>query len=563
MNYEVLSPWAEIDYSKLSGLSTRLERMNGKTIGLFADFMAISTYMLRTIEEELKKRYPDIQFKFIEYKKETAEIFKDTQFDPVFKDWIKECDAVISAYGVVPSSSLFLGYNAAYMESLGKPTVMLLNKRTQSAGNRGIKARNYPNLRTIVYDFKGSADIVRGHVTQEICRASMAGDIVQMTDDIVRALTSPLSDEEKTPTIPSQALAKNTLTGTYDELSKVFYQHGWTNGQPIAMPTEEAVLEMLRGTELPKDHVVAQIPPMMGLATVEKIAINAVMAGCLPIYLPVLIAAVKGALDERIFFEGWCCSQSTWGPVVTVSGPVVNDIGINTKDNALSPYYKANSVIGRAFGYILMNIGGLRPGVEDLSEMGHEFRVGFCLGDNYDENPWGPVHQDFGLRKEDSAVTMFWPQEHRVFQKNSIPDFLRAICKINPLGWEPGLMLIYTPIAAKMFADAGWSKQRVHAYIVEYARQPYADVDIPWLVGNNHYPETVSLTECAEHTSRIFWNSKHMLSIVAGGHAGSMITVYAGGGDHGGPSVTKIELPDKWDALKKEYSTWVPDYIKY
>lgn len=563
MNFTVLSPWAEVDSSKLSGLSPRLDSLKGKTIGLFADFMAIATYVLREIEEQLKERYPEIKFKFIDYKKETVEIFKDIQFDSVFKEWIVDCDAVISAYGTVPSSSLFLGYNSAYMELLGKPTVMLLTGRTQSAGVRGKKARNYPNLRTLVYDFKGSADIVRGHITQELCKASMAGDIVQLTDDIVHALTSPLTDEEKNPTIPSQDLAKNMLTGTYDDISKVFYQHGWTNGQPIAMPTEAAVSEMLRGTDLPREYVVAQIPPMMGLATVEKIAINAVMAGCLPIYMPILIAAIKGALDERIFFEGWCCSQSTWGPVVTVSGPIVNDIGINTRDNALSPYYKANSVIGRAFGYLLMNIGGLRPGVEDLSEMGHEFRLGFCVGDNYDENPWGPVHLDFNLKKEDSAVTMFWPQEHRVFQKNNIPDFLRAICKINPLGWEPGLMLIYTPIAAKMFADAGWSKQRVHEYIVEYARQLYTDVDIPWLVGNNHYPETVSLTECADHTSRIFWSSKHMLSIVAGGHAGSMITVYAGGGDHGGPSVTNIDFPKCWADLVKEYNGWVPDYIKY
>ena len=102
---------------------------------------------------------------------------------------------------------------------------------------------------------------------------------------------------------------------------------------------------MMRGTDLPADHVVARIPPMMGLATVEKIAVNAVMAGCLPTYLPVLIAAVQGAMDPKIYLEGWCCSQSTWGPVLTLSGKVAKDIGFNTADHALTPAFRANTTI--------------------------------------------------------------------------------------------------------------------------------------------------------------------------------------------------------------------------
>ncbi len=329
------------------------------------------------------------------------------------------------------------------------------------------------------------------------------------------------------------------------------------------MPTREAVDEMLRGTDLPADYVVAEIPPMMGKATVEKIAVNAVMAACLPTYLPVLISAVKGSLDEKIFFEGWTCIQSTWGPMLTLSGPIVRDINLNVDGNFLSPYYKANTAIARAYGNILMNIGGVRPGIEDLAEMGHEFRIGYCMGDNTEMNPWQPLHMDFGFAETDSAVTMSWPQEHRVFQKGSPAAFLKGICKINPLGWDPGLILIFSPIAAKMFADAGWTKKKVMDYIVEYARVPGEDVDIQWLVGNMHEPEHVPLPEDMKAPTRIFWSSRHMFAVVGGGMAGPMMAVLAGGGDHGGPSCTKIDLPKNWDALVKEYSDYSRGHIDY
>jgi len=562
MEYSVLSPWAEIDYSDLSGLSSRLDSLEGKTIGMFGDFMINATYMLKSIEKELTKRYSNIKFSYLRYEVETFEIFKDKEFDPEFKEWLGGVDAVFSFYGSVPSSALFLGYNSAYMEKLGKPTVMMTTERTYSAGLRGVKARMKPGLRILKYDIQ--VDRVRGHVDQAAVDKALEKDITKLTDDLVSAVTSPLSEIEKNPTAPSQELATKVFIGSANDITKTFYKYGWTNGTPITMPTAAAVEEMLAGTDLPKDHIVCNIPPKMGQATVEKIAVNACMAGCLPTYMPVLIAAIQGAvLDDRIYLEGWTCSQSTWGPVLTVSGKIVRDIGLNVDGNFLSPYYKANAAIARAYGYIMMNIGGLRPNIEDLSEMGHEFRMGFCVGDNSEKSPWNPLHEDFGFAKNDNAVTMFWPQEHRVLQKGSPEAFLTELCKISLLGWEPGLMLIFSPIAAKMFADAGWTKQKILDYIVEYARVPGSQIDVQWLINNMHEPENVSLPVSMEHPTRLFWNDKHMFSIVGGGNAGPMMAVLAGGGDHGGPSCTKIELPEKWDELVKEYSDYTLGHIDY
>ncbi len=561
MYQNVLSPWAVVDQSNLYGLSPRLETLNGKTIGMFGDFMMVATYMLQVVEEELLKQYPQAKFSYFRYETETTDIAKDADIAEEFHRWLDGVDCVLAFYGAVPSSSLFLGYNAAYMEKLGKPTVMAVVPRTYSAGLRGVKARSVPGLRVVSYmpevlDIFGRSDVQQ-------TRRNMGQTIPQFTAQLLAGLTEPLTEEEKNPTPASQDYATKTYSGTWESLNSLFYQNGWTNGTPICVPTREAVDEMLRGTDLPADYLVARIPPMMGQATVEKIAVNAVMAGCLPTYLPVLIAAVQGAMDPKIYLEGWCCSQSTWGPVLTLSGKITKDIGFNTADHALTPAFRANSTIGKAFGYIMMNIGGVRPGIEDLSEMGHEFRQGFCMGDDSESNPWLPLHTDFGLAEEDSAVTMFWPQEHRTITAATVEGVLSGLCKLDPYGWDPGAAVILSPKCARMMAEAGWTKERILRYIVEYDRKPASEVDLAWLIQNNHPPKTVDLPVNATHSTRIFWSDEHMFLTVAGGQAGSMVTVFTGGGDHGGPSCARIQLPKDWDALVAEYHQHKPDYLAY
>ncbi len=561
MKHTVLSPWAEVDQSDLHGLAPRLETLNGKTIGMFGDFMNTATYMLQVVELEILKAYPAARFSYFRYDTETTDIAKDAAEAEAFQTWLDGIDCALVFYGAVPSSSLFLGYNAAHIEKQGKPVAMAVTPRTYSAGVRGVKARCVPGLRIVQY-LPLVLDIF-GHCDLETMKQNMGETAAPFAGELMAALTAPLTAEEKRPVPASQSYATNTYTGTPEELNELFYRNGWTNGTPIAMPTRQAVDEMLRGTDYPPDYVVAKIPPMMGCATVEKIAVNAVMAGCLPTYLPVLIAAVRGIMDPKIYLEGWCCSQSTWGPVLTLSGRVAKDIGFNTADHALTPAFRANAATARAFGYIMMNIGGVRPGVEDLSEMGHEFRLGFCMGDDLDANPWKPLHTDFGFAEEDSAVTMFWPQEHRALKAGSIQGYLTELCRIVPYGWDPGLAIVMTPQCAKLFADAGWTKQRILDYVVEYARRPGREVDLEWLVGNNHPPKTVDLPVDPAHATRIFWSREHMFVLVAGGNAGTMMTVFGGGGDHGGPSCAKIELPKAWDKLVAQYSGAKPQYLNY
>lgn len=144
-----------------AGLSSRMDDLNGKAIGLFVDFMVVSDCMAYAVEDALWQRYPGASFSHIVYARDPIRITDDPEFQPEFLDWIAEVDCVIAFYGSVPSSSLFLGYNCAYMEKLGKPTTMLVVPRTYPAGIRGVRACGVSGLRTVQYDV--TVDKVSGH----------------------------------------------------------------------------------------------------------------------------------------------------------------------------------------------------------------------------------------------------------------------------------------------------------------------------------------------------------------------------------------------------------------
>jgi len=298
MEYEVLSPWAEVDYSGAKGLSKRLDALDGKVIGLFAHFKEHSPLMLAEIANQLSAAYPTATFLPLQYPKDTKEIDHDPDFKPVFLDWLDKIDGVISAYGDAGSCAMFLAYNTAYIENLGKPTVMLCKSDVANAARRGAGARMAPAMRIVESSIIDCSFLpaLDEEWMEKMIRPVLKDNVGALADALVR----PLTEEERTPPAKSEDYAGIKFTGNLWEVNDYFYKMGWTNGSPIIPPTREAVDEMLTGTDLPADTIVAKLPPMLGNATVEKIAVNAVMCGCLPTYMPVLIAAVRGMMDPRI-----------------------------------------------------------------------------------------------------------------------------------------------------------------------------------------------------------------------------------------------------------------------
>lgn len=567
LQYTVLSPWAASEARQPRGLSPRLDTLAGKTIGLYAHFKGHAILILDEMAKQLSKQFPDLKFDHFQYTKEITEIIDDPEYAPKAAAWAAGVDAVICAYGDAGSCSMFLAKNAAFFERQGKPTVDLLCRSFHNSSKRGVASQAVPGLRLVEMAF---GDLSGERVLDDaLLDRVVRPEVRRAAGEVVQALTAPLTDEERSP-VAAQDYSNAVFTGTVQEINNHYYRMGWTTGLPIVPPTREAVDEMLAGTNLPPDTVLGKIPPMNGLATVEKVAINAVMAGCLPTYMPVLIAAVRGMLAPNIQLCGWTCSNANWMPFTIVNGKVARDIGLHSGRAVLSPYYKPNTAIPRALAYITMNIGGVRQGMEDMSAMGTVGRGGVCFAENEADSPWEPLQTRYGFTPEDSTVTMFWPADVQTLGGGlggafTPEGFLKAMCKVQAFGWWTGGVFILSPEIANMFAQAGWTKQRLLDYVVEYNRIPADEWNLRWLVQSNHEPRKdggipVETPLDGSYCARRFWNDEHMFIVVAGAQWGVAVT---GGGDHGGPSCTKIELPDNWEDLVERYRDVTPHYLDY
>lgn len=558
MTYSVLSPWAKSGYMDKKPINPRPVTLKGKTVGLYASFKEYHPFFMRELERQLAQVLPcDTKYAHYTYIVDTCEIQNDPVHYPEFKKWLEGVDIVVGIGADMGSCALFMGYIFAHIEKLGKPAVLLSKRQYLPSAAKGASARSYPGLRIVSYDGPGFVPngVDCGDWTINTYRKIIADILPQILD----AMTAPLTGAEQFP-VKVQDVSEDVFTGTLDEINAHFYRSGWTNGTPVVPPTEEAVIEMLKGTDLPRGYVVAELPPMLGHATVEKIAINGIMAGCLPTYMPVLIAIVEAMADERIKLEGWTCSNAGWAPTIVINGPIRKVLGMNAGRNLLSPYTKASSCIARALAYIIMNISGCRSQKEDMSGPGSDCRFGVCIAEDEEGSPWLPLQTDCGYDKGDSCVTLFWPSEHTQLPTMSVSATLGKLCTLWHGGFDVGAMIILPPENAKLFADAGYTKVDILNYVKEYNRRPSSEIPRA-AIGNNHpRPGLVFPAPGLEHSAPLFWNTEHMFVIVGGRDWGM---AYLGGGDHGGPVCKKAIPPKSWADLTNTYCPVVPEYLDY
>ena len=373
------------------------------------------------------------------------------------------------------------------------------------------------------------------------CESTVAEDIQAgidgALDKIIAALTDPLTEEEKSPEKFVETPSRIAFTGTLEEVNQFFYRKGWGDGLPILPPTEEAVAQMMAGTDLPPDHVVAKLIPRMGKATVEKIAVNAVMAGALPTYMPVLIAAVDAISDPKTRFDTFEVSTGSWAPLLVINGPIRNDIHINCSSGMMSPGDIANAAIGRAVGLIVKNIGGARKGIEDMGTLGDAMKYSLVIGENEENSPWEPLHVEFGYEKEDNTVTVMFPDRFT----QTIPAQTHAEGIATALaGMGPGALscMIVIPDHARIFEQEGWSKKQVKEFIMKNS-------------GGSRQPGGLQ--------------NEDFMIVVAGGPGTWMGLLQSFGNRAFGNSFVtrKIELPGNWEELTAKYNTLVPRYENY
>lgn len=300
-----------------------------------------------------------------------------------------------------------------------------------------------------------------------------------------------------------------------------FHSRGWTDGLPIVPPTTEAVEACLEWAVLAADHLVG-IEPVRGRAlTAEKVAINAVMAGCLPMHFPVVITAVTAMLEEPFLLHGTTASTGGSAVMLVVNGPIRNEIGMDATFNALGPSDRASTCIGRAVRLILGNLLEVRPGEIDRSTFGHAGKISFCMAEDEENSPWSSLAEERLGDPHVSAVTAMAAMAPRqvmnewTTEPEQILDTFIAEIQANMRHysiWPGNYAVVIPPQLRQHFAAASWSKSDIQNYVFENAailRGEWADCGKGAVVGDK-----------ADRRYQALPDPDHLLVIAAGGPAG-------------------------------------------
>ena len=295
---------------------------------------------------------------------------------------------------------------------------------------------------------------------------------------------------------------------------------GWSDGLPIIPPTEDRVWGLVEGSGLPADHTVGIIPPALGEATIEKIAINAVMAGCLREYMPVLVATVEAICDEQFNLPA---IQTTTNPAcvgIVINGPIRNEIGVNSGRGCLGPGWRANATIGRAIRLVQLNVGGASPGEIDKAIHGFPGKYTLCFGEDEEGSPWEPLHVERGFHEGDSTATVnsFNGTLNIITsQYHEIRDMLAVVARdYGQMGsnnmilgkGEPAIVL--TADHAGRASEAGMSKGDVKQFLYDNSGIPESDLR-PMV--RRHRIEAVTVKGMVHQTRK----PEDLMLVVAGG----------------------------------------------
>lgn len=336
--------------------------------------------------------------------------------------------------------------------------------------------------------------------------------------------------------------------GDYDDPIEVAYERGWSDGLPVVPPTEVRVLRMLHGTTRAPDHVIGDIPPNLVPCTVEKAAINAVMAGCKPEYFRVVLAAIEAALIPEFAMHGLLCTTYFSGPVVVVNGPIAQAIGMNWGGNALGQGNRANATIGRALQLVIRNVGGGIPGGIDRATLGQPGKYTFCFAEDETEPTWEPWPVSRGFASGISTVSLF--AGDGVFanfdQISRTPDSLIRSLALSL--WSVGhpkkvqthdAMLVLSPEHYRVFRDAGWNRTRILAEFEAVLQKPGDDL----VRGAGGVAEGVLPGIATGMLSK--FRPGGLVIVRAGGQAGLMSAIIGGwaSGARGSSPVTKEVEP--------------------
>ncbi|HXQ52207.1 MAG TPA: UGSC family (seleno)protein [Stellaceae bacterium] len=290
--------------------------------------------------------------------------------------------------------------------------------------------------------------------------------------EIIEGLTGPLGDEDMKGLTFDRSIPRLLAPDSEENLQRLFIENHWTDFLPIVLPTEERVAAMLKGTRQKPDKIVGRMAPTSFREfweyNVEKVAVNAVMAGARPEYFPVILALAASGFTAK------SSSTTSMANLAVVNGPIRNEIGMNSGIGALGPYNHANVTIGRAYNLLSQNLqGGSVPDESYMGTLGNPLAYSFCFAENEERSPWQPLHVQKGFKREDSAVSVFFGLRYTQEGYGPRDTWQEKMRRCLSAGAHFPPLLVMDPIVARLFKDRGIAtKQQLIDWCAENARLP-------------------------------------------------------------------------------------------
>jgi hypothetical protein len=326
--------------------------------------------------------------------------------------------------------------------------------------------------------------------------------------------------------------ARAVTTAPYEDEHETCYDRGWSDGFPVVPPTPERILRMLDGTTRDPQDIVGCVPPNLSECTVEKVAINAVLAGCKPEYLPVVLACLEAALQPEVTLHGVLCSTCPCSPVLILNGPITKRIGMNSGINVLGNDNRANATIGRAVNLVVRNVGGGTPGGIDRSTLGNPGKISFCFAEDESDECWTPLHVSRGCPPGSSAVTVFQGAGIQDFidMRSRTPEELTrslaaslAVVGNVKLAEYCNAVLVLSPEHHHIYREGNWTRQNIEDALFDALRRPGEEL----VRGAGGIGEGIAPSRVGEMVDK-FWRTDGLLIVKAGGPAGLHSAIVAG-----------------------------------
>jgi hypothetical protein len=458
MALDLLEPTVADRPPEIAG-APRLSDLRGKRVGFVDNSKCNADLFIRRLCNQFGDRYAVVPGPIV------RKLAPKDRLSEADLSRLAQCDAVVQCFGDCGTSTSITVADAVEIERRGIPTANVFSNAFADAARKQAEGRGMPDLPLVKIP----------HPMHTAAQKTVSERADAALDALVERLTSAVKNA-------GAAKTAGWFDGANDnDDQEVLFARGWTDGLPVVSPTASKVAAMVEASGRDADEQIGPIPPCWRKATIAKIAVNAVMAGCKPDYFPVVLAALDALLDNDCQLYGIQTATNTTAPLLIVNGPIVGQIGINARGNVFGQGVRANATIGRAVQLVLRNIGGDIAGETDMATHGQAGKFSSCIAEAEADSPWTSLHVDAGFAPDDSTVTVIGASApHNIFTygcksgEDILEHFIGAATALghNNIIFPTGPLFVISPEHAGTLARDGIGKVDIRNAIFERARIP-------------------------------------------------------------------------------------------